>query len=250
MSDIDVSKRLYDLAQQSEKQNRFTFTDFLNEAECAQFYACRHAFKGFGATLWGGHPDADRLMLRFGDPEQLGYEEPFPIVCVHIAPLQEKFAEKLSHRDILGAVMHMGIERGNVGDILIDEKQAYLFCTPPMAEYICRELERIRHTSVSCSVTDQPPETFTQETESGTAQVPSERADCVISKIWHLSRGDSNFLFLSGRVFINGAEAKKSSVSLQSGDKVSVRGYGKFRYLGETGKTKKGNLIIAYEKFV
>ena len=72
----------------------------------------------------------------------------------------------------------------------------------------------------------------------------------MISKIWHLSRGDSNFLFLSGRVFINGAEAKKSSVSLQSGDKVSVRGYGKFRYLGETGKTKKGNLIIAYEKFV
>ena len=55
---------------------------------------------------------------------------------------------------------------------------------------------------------------------------------------------------LSGRVFINGAEVKKSSVTLQAGDKVSVRGYGKFRYLGETGKTKKGNLIVAVEKFV
>ena len=250
MDDISISKRLTDLAQQSEKQNRFTFTDFLNEAECAQYYACRNSFKGFGVTLWGGHPDADRLMLRFGDPEQLGYEEAFPIVCVHIVPLQEKFAEKLTHRDILGAVMHLGIERSGIGDILIDEKQAYVFAKPQMGEYICRELERIRHTSVSCSITEQPPESFTQETEAGMVQVSAPRADSVISKVWHLSRGDSNFLFLSGRVFINGAEAKKSSVTLQDGDKVSVRGYGKFRYLGETGKTKKGNLIVAVEKFV
>lgn len=250
MSDLEISKRLLDLAQQSEKQNRFTFTDFLNEAECAQYYACRHAFRGFGVTLWGGYPDADRLMLRFGDSEQLGYEEAFPIVCVHIAPLQEKFAEKLTHRDFLGAIMHLGIERGGIGDILVDEKQAYVFAKPQMAEYICRELDRIRHTSVRCTITEQPPERITQETEAVSVQVSSARADSVISKVWHLSRGDSNFLFLSGRVFINGAEAKKSSVTLQSGDKVSVRGYGKFRYVGETGKTKKGNLVVAVEKFV
>jgi len=250
MDDISINKRLLDLAQQSEKQNRFTFTDFLGEKEFAEYYAIRRVLDPFGVTLWGGHPDADRVMLRFGDAETLGYEESFPIVCVRIAPLNEKFAEKLSHRDILGAVMHLGIERSCIGDILIDEKQAYLFAKPQIAEYICRELERIRHTSVSCSITEQPPEHFTQETESGTAQVASARADSVICKVHKLSRSDCNFLFLSGRVFINGAEVKKSSVTLQAGDKVSVRGYGKFRYLGETGKTKKGNLIVAFEKFV
>ena len=99
MDDMAINKRLYDLAEQSDRQNRFTFTDFLNGAECAQYFAIASSLARYGVTLFGGHPDADRLMLRFGDPERLGYEESFPIVCVAVEPLQEKFAEHLTHRD-------------------------------------------------------------------------------------------------------------------------------------------------------
>ena len=222
----------------------------MNEAECAQYFAIASSLARYGVTLFGGHPDADRLMLRFGDPERLGYEEPFPIVCVAVEPLQEKFAEHLTHRDYLGAVMHLGIARDEIGDILCEPKRAFIFCKPQMGEYICRELSRIKHTSVSCSMTEQPPETFTQETETLTVQAASVRADGVIAKVHHLSRGDCNLLFESERVFINGACVKRSSISLQEGDRVSVRGYGKFRFLGTKGQTKKGNLLLEIEKFV
>ena len=59
-----------------------------------------------------------------------------------------KFAEELGHRDYLGAVMNLGMERDVIGDILIRDKSAYMFCMDNIAGYIQANLEKIRHTSV------------------------------------------------------------------------------------------------------
>lgn len=250
MADDFFRKRLYDLAVQSDRTNRFTFTDFLNEAEQAEYHAVSRELPACGVTLWGGREEADRVMLRFGNAEQLGYDEPFPIVCLLIAPLQEKFGEALTHRDYLGALMHLGIERAAIGDILIQEKHAYVFCRASLEEYLCRELTRIRHTAVSCRPAELPQETFTAQTEEGTVQVASPRIDGVIAKICKLSRSVCAELFLTGKVFVNGAATGNHSAMLKEGDRISVRGFGKFRYLGISGTTRKGNLIVRYEKFI
>ena len=123
MKDDFFRKRVRDLAEQADRTGRFTFTDFLTEAEFAEFCAVKEQLPLCGWSVWGGHEDADRVMLRFGSEEQLGYAEDFPIVTVAVTPLQEKFAEALTHRDILGAIMHLGIERSEIGDILIGGKQ-------------------------------------------------------------------------------------------------------------------------------
>lgn len=243
-------RRLADLAAQCERTGTFTYTGFLTEAEYAQFLAVRGQLPHCGDSAFGGHGDAERVMLRFGDAEQLGYDEPFPIACVHIAPAQEKFADALTHRDFLGAVMHLGIERAEVGDILVHGKHAYLFCREPMAEYICRNIERIRHTTVRCELTDTLPEAIQPKREHMTVQAASQRLDGVIAKLCRISRGDCNALFRAGKVFVNGAQTEQNSYQLRAGDTVSVRGYGKFRYLGTEGTTRKGNLILAIERFV
>ena len=250
MKDDFLRKRLYDLAAQSDRTCRFTYTDFLNEAEYAEFCAVRQQLPPCGCTVSGGYPDADRVMIRFGDAEQIGSGEAFPVSVLHIAPLQEKFGEQLSHRDILGAVMHLGIERGAVGDILIDGKSAYLLCKEELADYICRELDRVRHTSVRCTVTDALPETAVPHTESRSIQIASERLDGVIAKVYHVSRGDCTALLHAGKIFVNGAETENGSRMLKEGDRVSVRGSGKFRYLGVTDQTRKGNLIAEVEVYV
>jgi len=250
MPDDFFRKRLLDLAMQADRTNRFTFTDFLNEAEQAEYYAAVRDLPDCGAALWGGREDADRVMLRFGDAEMLGYEEPFPITCLLIAPLQEKFGEELTHRDYLGSLMHLGIERGSLGDILVQGKHAYLFCKTQMAEYLCRELTRIRHTAVSCTPAELPETEFAAKTEEGSVQVSSPRIDGVIAKICRLSRSICAELFAAGKVFVNGRCTGNHSALLKDGDKVSVRGFGKFRYLGISGTTRKGNLIVRYEKFV
>ena len=111
MKDEFFRKRVLDLANQADRQSRFTFTDFLTEAEYAEYLAVRGELPHCGVTAWGGHENADRAMLRFGDAAQLGYEEPFPITVLCVEPVQEKFADDLTHRDFLGALMHLGIER-------------------------------------------------------------------------------------------------------------------------------------------
>lgn len=245
-----IRKRLLDLAAQADRSSRYTFTDFLNEADFSEFTAIRGQLPPCGYTVSGGHENADRVMIRFGSEAQLGYDEPFPIVCIHIEPVVEKFAENLTHRDYLGALMHLGMERTELGDILVSEKQAYLFCRGTMAEYICRNLDRIRHTSVRCTVTDAPPELAAAKIERVSIQAASVRIDGVIAKLLHISRGDCIELFRAGRVFLDGALLENNSHMLKEGEKVSVRGFGKFQFAGESGTTRKGNLILNIDRFV
>ena len=93
-----LKKRFIELGRRSE-QGYFTFTDFLGLAEQSCFNEIKGELKGISYTAFGGAEGAERVMIRFGSPEELGYEEDFPIVTLKIAPKSEKFADKLTHRD-------------------------------------------------------------------------------------------------------------------------------------------------------
>ena len=111
-----LEKRFAELADRAWQQNLFVFTGFLSLAE--QEVLWRSAAKaGVHIELYGGMDGAERCMGRFGDPEEFGYEEPFPICAVKIEPLAEKFAENFSHRDFMGAILNLGIDRSTIGDL-------------------------------------------------------------------------------------------------------------------------------------
>ena len=121
-----LRNRFRDLAEKSFQQGIFTFTGFLGLSEQDIFWQEEGKLSHAGYRLEGGCQAADRVVARFGSPEELGYEVPFPIVCVHIRPLAQKFADDLSHRDFLGALMNLGIERSTIGDIKVGEREAYM----------------------------------------------------------------------------------------------------------------------------
>ena len=123
-----LKKRFAELAERSYQKNVYVFTDFLNLSEQAVFFEQERELSYAGYTLWGGTESSERRMLRFGTEELLGYEEPFPITCIRIRPAAKKFAEDLNHRDFLGALMHLGIERSVLGDICLRDQEAYLIC--------------------------------------------------------------------------------------------------------------------------
>ena len=103
-----LEKRFAELADRAWQQNLFVFTGFLSLAE--QEVLWRSAAKaGVHIELYGGMDGAERCMGRFGDPEEFGYEEPFPICAVKIEPLAEKFAENFSHRDFMGAILNLSL---------------------------------------------------------------------------------------------------------------------------------------------
>ncbi len=250
MADDFFRKRLLDLSARAARTCRYTYTAFLTEAERAEAEAARGEIGSTGMSFWGGREDAERVVCRFGDADAFGYDEPFPIETLRISPLHPKYAEALTHRDILGAVTHTGISRGEIGDILVGKEESYFFCKTEIAPYLIDNLLKIRHTDVRCEPAEEiPPENF-ERRESGRATASSERADGLVAKVFGLSRGECLKLFAAQKVFVNGACVTRADLILKENDRVSVRGFGKFRYLGQDGKTRKGNLVLLYEKYI
>ena len=245
-----IQRRILDLAQQSYRNNQYTFTHFLTLAEQDVFYRTQHEIGGVAWQMSGGAPECERQVLRFGDKESLGYEEEFPIVCLEIRPVIEKFVDKLSHRDYLGALMHLGIAREMLGDILQQGNVGYLFCLEQISAFIQENLTKIKHTQVRCRVLDGVPEAVRPKLQEASLVVSSPRADGIIAKTYHLSRSQCLPLFREKRIAVNGRILEQQSMQLSEGDVVSVRGYGKFIYRGCSRQTKKGKFRIQIAQYI
>lgn len=239
-----LKNRFHDLADKSFQQGIFTFTGFLGLSEQDIFWKEEPRLKYACYEINGGCEDADRVVVRFGSAEELGYEVPFPIVCIHIEPLQIKFADELSHRDFLGALMNLGIERGTLGDIKVGEREAYLFCLDTIAEFICENLTQIKHTHVKCSVTRELGNIRKEDPESVNIQVQALRVDAVLAKVYGMSREKSLELFRAGKVYVDGRLCENNSRILKAGETVNARGFGKFILKGEARETRKGKLSV------
>lgn len=235
-----LKNRLRELAEKSSQQCIFTFTGFLGLSEQEVFWQLERELRYAGYQLFGGLEQGERVVIRFGSPEELGYEVPFPIVCVHIRPLAPKFAQKLSHRDFLGALMNLGIDRGTLGDIIVGDGEGYLFCLESVADYICENLEQVSHTNVKCQVTEKSPEIPREEPIILCIQAASLRLDAVLAKVLNKSRSECLNLIQSGRVYVNGRLCENNSHILKTGETVNARGYGKFVLQGQPRESKKG----------
>ena len=135
-----ILNRMKDLGERSYKVGQYTFSGFLSQSEQAVFLQKEKEFQLYGFVLNGGWKEAERRLVRFGNPGELGYEEGFPICCVLITPLLKKFADPLTHRDFLGALINLGIERTLIGDILVFDREARVFCVNHIAEFLIGQL--------------------------------------------------------------------------------------------------------------
>lgn len=244
-----LQKRFSELANRSYNSGIYQFTDFLGLAEQSVFEESKSLLKGIPYSKSGGADGAERVMIKFGDEESMGYDVQFPIVCIKAEPVSPKFAEKLTHRDFLGAILNLGIERATVGDIVVRESTAYVFVKDDIADYILSELTRAKHTELKLSVAEELPEGELYKTERKRIQAQGERIDAVIAKVFSISRNDAAVLFSKKLVFINGRLCENDSQKPKESDVVSVRGYGRFIYRGYETTSKKGKLNIEVDVY-
>lgn len=228
-------------------------TDFLDVRE-QSVYLCMKNELSARSFLYGGHEDADRRMAIFlpsyMDPE---YPEAAAESCLSLIeakPLSERFSDELSHRDFLGAIMNLGVERSKIGDILTDGTRAFIFVCADIAPFLCEELRRVKHTSIYCERVAISACDIRPRFEELKVNVASERADAVLAAVFKLSRETASALIEAGNVFSDGREISKPSAELRDGSRISVRGYGKFRYEGTENVTRKGRLYVIVKKYV
>ncbi len=241
-----VAKRLLDLSRRAYQKGIVTFSDFLNLNEQNIFHTCIPMLES-SYQMSGGFDYAERQMIAFL-PDALIFEPEFPMTCLKIVPVNQKFADVLSHRDVLGSLMSLGIERGRLGDIMIKDQQIYVFCHNAIQSYLREELTKIRHTPVSVSIETNIPD-LRPSVQACQGIITSNRLDAFVAHMCKLSRSRAGDLIKGGSVFINGKVIQSTSIRCKPGEIISVRGVGRFRFLESSGETKKGRIKIQYEKY-
>ena len=156
MADSDYMEgRIRDLARSAYMNDYITHTDFLSASEQAEFHKALRKLgvsrpvdrvEGVQYIFYGGFDEAERQTAVFLpswlDAQTYKAQEgetPQVVTCLKVSPAAAKFADALTHRDYLGALMNLGITRGQIGDILIDreDSSAFVFVFKDMADFIC-----------------------------------------------------------------------------------------------------------------
>ncbi len=231
-----VKKRLAELSRRAQKRGEAAASDFLTPAEQAEL--TRLGLEPY--VFDGGWEGAERRCAVFLPWEGCEWES--RVVCLEIAPANVRFAEELTHRDYLGALMALGIRREAMGDILVRGKTAWLFCLDTVAEYVSAQLGEVRRTTVRVKTADpaavEPPE----PPKETVVNVSSPRLDALVAAVYRLSRAESQRLFERELVLVNSLPARGPGAEAKKDDIISVRGHGRFQYLGGAGETRKGRL--------
>jgi len=252
----NLEKRFAELSRLAYQRDIITYSDFLNLNEQNILHTLPKDRIFTRIVSFGGYEMAERQMaafilyLRYGKKELTRSEIGYPFCALEIVPVNFKFAETLTHRDYLGAVLNLGIERSRTGDILPGEKGALLFVHNDIADFICNELSRIRHTSVRVTKVPLTDVSYTPKVEEIQGTVASVRLDSLLSLAFSQSRSRLTGLISGAKVYVNGRLITSNGYQPQEGDIISVRGMGKFRYEYAGGRTRKNRISVVIGKYI
>ena len=159
---------------------------------------------------------------------------------------------RLSHRDFMGSLLGMGIERSVIGDIVVtDTESAVVMCDSKIADFLINEWTEVGHDKVRCSRVT-PGEDFAPERKYAPISdtVASARLDCIVAALCNLSRERARVCVVSGLCELNYECEERPDREVVPPALISVRGYGKFKVCSIGEQTKKGRFRLAAQKFV
>ncbi|MDR1558514.1 MAG: hypothetical protein LBS84_02225 [Clostridiales bacterium] len=238
---------------QTERQKTFTsFLDPLHAVKIAEIIRARADEK---LLTYGGAPGCERKMLGFAPAfEQLEFID-FPIDRVSVRfPL--KFGSGLSHRDFLGSLIGLGIDRGKIGDINIDGGEAEVYAHRDVGGFICANLDRVGRVKVTADIErvetvfwDTWQEFKPDDGREMIINISSTRIDTIISSVFRVARGASAKLITGGKVSVNWTPVTRNDKVVNEGDTITVRGHGRVRVEAIEQSGKKERFAVRAVKY-
>ena len=227
--------KILDKIRQYEKTGDMVCTDFLDPAEIIEN---KGVYSKVPHVLFGGFEDCERKIILFGTDNIDDAKDVIRIIKI-------SSPKSLSHREVLGSVLGLGIKRNVIGDIIVNDCIANVFVSSSIVKFIIQNLdkigkERVKLEEISYEEIIEKKEEYTEIKTT----VASLRIDSAISACFGLSRGQSVELVENGRVKINYIECNSSSKQIHENDLISVRGFGRFIIEEILGETRKGRISI------
>ena len=199
--------------------------------------------KNFKVETNGFFQESERRMISFNNE----YNSPFPMKLIKIENTS-KFS-KLTHRDFLGGMLSLGIERNKIGDLLVDENVCYVPVHEDIESFILYNLEKIAKVICKVSVVEKIEQIPKFKFKEEIILISSLRIDGVVSKITNLSRSKVSTMIEQGQVLINYVKIKNKSYELKGEERITIRGFGKFIIGDSIGNSKSGKIKVIIKKY-
>ena len=233
---------LEDLEEKSGRWHTHTCSSFLNEEELA---AMEKYFPQSDYIVYdGGYDGARKKKIIF----RYDAEDDFSDVVCLSAKIDQRF-RKIGHRDILGALMHLQIDRHSFGDFWVEDDRIYLYTSKEMAEFLMANLIRINQLSVSFTLLEEHPvQTF--QMKEITVVAASERADAIVASLAHVSRAKAKEMIRQGLVQLNHVTLEHPDEVCNNNVTISIRGVGRFVFTGTERTTRNGRIAAVFQQYI
>ena len=256
--------RIEDLVRQAENRYETALGDFLSPGEAARarmFLRTLHS--DAIPVFFGGYGGSERTRLLVL-PAYMETEEPldgnnfrtvYPGLAasaVTAVKIRGSGYRKLSHRDYMGSVLALGIERDVIGDIVTEgDFSALVFCDPKIAAYILQELHKIGTDAVKVESVDIPAD-FRVERQFETIRdtVASARLDCIVAALAGLAREKAQNVIRADEVEVDYLTENRVDRVVSVGSVITVRHVGKFILRSTEEQTKKGRYRLVADKYI
>ena len=244
--------RALDRLELARKRNIPACTGFLSPQERVSvenlLAACGHPPHCF----FGGYEGAERTLCAFLPDWLEGSDwQSDPELCPIRALRCTWSGGKLTHRDFLGSILGLGLDREKVGDLLVGEGTCDVLALEEIADFLLLNLDqagrvRLKLSPLPLDRLEPPP----VQVRTIRDTVSSLRLDAVAASGFSLSRGKAADLIASGKVQLNHRECLKPDRAVAQGDVMSCRGLGKCVIREVGGPSKKGRTMIVLERYV
>ncbi len=248
-----VSKIL-DKINERDNKNKISTTDFLNIHERVIVEELLKSGKIQNYFFTGGFEEAERtILILYPDKLEEKYiENQLKNWISVIRIILPKYNESYTHREYLGGIMKLGIKREKIGDIIVFENGADIIVCKDIADFLKQELTNLtRFSKADISIKDlKELKRVELKTSEMTIIVPSYRIDAIVADVVHTSRNKAIEIINEERVFINGFVYKDAAKLTKIGDKITIRGKGRFEIIEELGQTKKENIKLKIKTYL
>lgn len=243
----EAAVRLTDLAEQVIKTRKVRLSGFLSPFEMEIAEAVGANYDGIKISFDGGYIGAERQRALIAHEDFRG-SSAFEIAVVR-ADWNATFAH-LYHRDILGALMGLGIDRSLIGDLLVSAGSVKILADKKITDFLLDNLTQIGSAKVTCTV-DELGEIAPREERSKviSATVASLRIDSVVAAGFGISRSRAAADVEADKLKLNWQQVKNSAQSVKAGDVISLRGRGRLEITEIRGQTKKGRIGVSLTRF-
>lgn len=243
----DMAIRLLDLADQVDRGRPFGVGPFMTPFAAQVGQTISAHMKTVVSKAWGGYHEAERVKISFA---QNDYDGPIDYGMTLISVTWDDRYRLIGHRDVLGSLMGLGIDRAVLGDILMQGAGAQIVADTSMADWICQNFVKVAMVPVHAEIIPmeeiKPPQKTAREIR---ATVASLRLDAVGAAGFGISRAKMVKAVEDARTEVNWAPAKSASQAVKAGDIISIRGRGRIEIKEITGQSRKGRTGLLIDRY-